>query len=78
MLSSPSICISLPGLSLRLSAKVFPNYKLEFQDGQGVGWRSLSLSPLESPPHQHILHLHPPYHVHPPPLPQAQLGVDGV
>lgn len=37
MLSSPSVCISLPGFPLHLSAKAFPNYKLEFQDGQGVG-----------------------------------------
>lgn len=76
MLSSPSICISLPGLSLRLSAKVFPNYKLEFQDGQGVGVEvikpeSLGVSP--SPTHTSS----PPPLPCPPPPPTPTPGPAG-
>lgn len=35
-----------------------PNYKLEIQDGQGVGVEVIKLESLEFSPHQHILHLH--------------------
>ena len=52
-------------LSLHLSAKVFPNYKLEFQDGQGMEVEVIILESLGSPHHTHT-HTHTHQHTHTP------------
>ena len=81
MHSSPLICISIPDSPSTFQPKVFPNYKLEFQDGQGMEVEVIILEFLGSPPSHtlhHLLHPHPPDYLHPQPHPVALLGVDGI
>lgn len=79
---SINLYLSLQTLPAPFSQSVcFLITNLKFRMDRGWGWRSLSLSPLDSPPstHQHILHLQPPYYVHPHPRPSwGWMGFDSM
>ena len=61
--SIPLICISIPDSPSTFQPKVFPNYKLEFQDGQGMEVEVIIPEFLGSPPP----HTPPPTSSPPPP-----------